>query len=79
MFDNERVDVVVEFMIGDSLGQHLIGGFIESFSSTYACRFCENTRDEYKSNPSVTKPQRTRKVMIVVSCEHLLQDSLAKD
>ncbi|KAE8741832.1 hypothetical protein FOCC_FOCC012641 [Frankliniella occidentalis] len=60
MFKDQRVDVVVEFMIGDSLGQHLIGGFIESFSHTYACRFCEITRVEYKADPCVAKPQRTK-------------------
>ncbi|KAK3909673.1 tRNA pseudouridine synthase 1 [Frankliniella fusca] len=46
-------------MIGDSLGQHVIGGFIQSFSSTYFCRFCEITREEFKSNPSLTKQERT--------------------
>ncbi|KAK3915676.1 Alpha-aminoadipic semialdehyde synthase, mitochondrial [Frankliniella fusca] len=60
MFKNEKVDVVVEFMLGDNLGQHLIGGFIESFSCTYACRFCEIKRNEYKSNPCLAKPQRTK-------------------
>ena len=33
-------------MLGDSLGAHQIGGFIENFStSIYLCRFCEITRE----------------------------------
>ncbi|CAL1293885.1 unnamed protein product, partial [Larinioides sclopetarius] len=27
-------------IIGDNLGSHCIGGFVESFSSTYSCRYC---------------------------------------
>ncbi|KAK3920786.1 Beta-centractin [Frankliniella fusca] len=59
-FKEDMVDILMEFMIGDSLGQHLIGGFIESFSGTYFCRFCDITKMSFRSNPSITKPQRSK-------------------
>lgn len=34
-------------MLGDNLGSHGVGGFIESFSANYFCRFCLITRDEF--------------------------------
>jgi hypothetical protein len=33
------------FVLGDNLGSHMIGGFLESFSGNYFCRFCLATRD----------------------------------
>jgi hypothetical protein len=35
----------VMFILGDNLGSHMIGGFTESFSGHYFCRFCMATRD----------------------------------
>lgn len=37
--------------LGDNLGSHGIGGFVESFSkSTYFCRFCEVKREEFDAD-----------------------------
>ena len=36
-------------ILGDNLGSHYIGGFNESFSSNYFCRFCLLTRQEFLS------------------------------
>jgi len=58
-FLGENVKVVVEFMLGDNLGQHLIGGFIQSFSTKYMCRFCDTTKTRFLNDPASTKPQRT--------------------
>ncbi|KAE8743354.1 hypothetical protein FOCC_FOCC011053 [Frankliniella occidentalis] len=58
-FLGETIGFVVEFMLGDNLGQHLIGGFLESFSCIFFCRFCEIKRKTFKSNPTMTKSQRT--------------------
>lgn len=58
-FMGEKVNVVVQFMLGDSLGQHQIGGYIESFSTNYMCRHCDITAQEFKADPSTTNPQRT--------------------
>jgi hypothetical protein len=33
------------FVLGDNLGCHAVGGFVESFSGTYFCRYCMATRD----------------------------------
>ena len=35
----------VVFVLGDNLGSHTVGGFVESFSGTYFCRYCVATRD----------------------------------
>ncbi|KAJ1519026.1 hypothetical protein ONE63_011370 [Megalurothrips usitatus] len=56
IYKEENVKVVVEFTLGDSLGQR---GFIESFSAIFFCRFCPIKRTEFKANPHITKPQRT--------------------
>ncbi|KAK3922737.1 LOW QUALITY PROTEIN: Zinc finger Y-chromosomal protein 1 [Frankliniella fusca] len=58
-FMGETIPVSVEFMLGDSLGQHLIGGFIECFSAEFMCRFCVVTRKDMKSDPLIIKEART--------------------
>lgn len=40
-YKNETLPVVTLHMCGDNLGQHYIGGFLESFTGEYYCRFCE--------------------------------------
>jgi len=59
-FKGEVIKVVVELFLGDNLGQHFIGGFIGSFSSTYFCRFCVIKRKDFKANPANTNPLLTR-------------------
>jgi hypothetical protein len=39
----------VVFAIGDNLGSHMLGGFVQSFSGKFFCRFCLATRDCLKS------------------------------
>ncbi|KAE8740245.1 hypothetical protein FOCC_FOCC014245 [Frankliniella occidentalis] len=58
-FMGETVPVTLEFMLGDSLGHHLIGGFIESFSVEFMCRFCEITRRQMKADPLFIGEGRT--------------------
>jgi len=58
-FMGEKVKVVVQFMLGDNLGQHQIGGYIECFSTRYMCRHCDITAEEFKCDPSITNPPRT--------------------
>ena len=36
---------------GDNLGSHFIGGFVESFSAEYFCRYCLATRNDSLANP----------------------------
>ncbi|EEC15671.1 hypothetical protein IscW_ISCW013181 [Ixodes scapularis] len=46
--------------LGDNLGSHGIGGFVESFSrSKYFCRFCEVTRDAFMADFRSMGPRRT--------------------
>lgn len=59
MFLKEKIKVVVQLMLGDNLGQNMIGGFIECFSVDYFCRFCVITKKAFQDNPHLTNPQRT--------------------
>jgi len=43
-----RKGTVVQ-VLGDNLGSHMLGGFVENFSGTYFCRFCLATRDSLKT------------------------------
>ena len=36
---------------GDNLGSHMIGGFSESFSCEFFCRYCLMTKDKFKTEP----------------------------
>ncbi|XP_034238641.1 uncharacterized protein LOC117643699 [Thrips palmi] len=60
LYKGENVSVAVVFIQGDNLGQHLIGGFIESFSTKFFCRFCEILRAHFKANPTSTSRLRTK-------------------
>ncbi|XP_064455219.1 uncharacterized protein LOC135366447 isoform X1 [Ornithodoros turicata] len=46
-------------ILGDNLGSHQIGGFLESFSCEYFCRFCLVTREEFHSCPTTCGESRT--------------------
>lgn len=60
MYKGKCVKVRVQFLLGDNLGQHTIGGFLESFTASYFCRFCDITRPDFKKNPDKINPPRTR-------------------
>lgn len=59
-YKGDTVKVAVQFVLGDNLGQHTLGGFIECFTSTYFCRFCDIKKLEFKADPAKTKPRRTK-------------------
>lgn len=51
-------------VIADNLGAHSVGGFVESFSGSYSCRFCVGERSQFQelevragAFPSRTKQQ----------------------
>lgn len=47
-------------VLGDNLGSHQIGGYIESFGkSLYFCRYCTISRDDFKKNVFVKRKLRT--------------------
>lgn len=58
-YKGEKLPVVVLHMCGDNLGQHYIGGFLEAFTATYSCRFCEVTKQMLQKDPSCVLPFRT--------------------
>ncbi|KAK3932682.1 Zinc finger and BTB domain-containing protein 17 [Frankliniella fusca] len=57
--DGETIPVCLFLLIGDSLGQHTVGGYVKSFSCEFFCRFCPISRTEFHLNPSETKAFRT--------------------
>lgn len=58
--DGKKVPVCLLFLLGDSLGQNTIGGYVKNFSSAeFSCRFCPMSKTDFKSKPYETKPLRT--------------------
>lgn len=46
-------------IVGDNLGSHTIGGFLENFNCEYFCRFCLITKSHFKSIPYKVDKLRT--------------------
>ncbi|KAK3907799.1 Zinc finger protein 143 [Frankliniella fusca] len=61
-YRGEKIPVTLEKIAGDNLGQHMIGGFLESFHPNieYPCRYCEVTNKIYIKKPWVIGELRTR-------------------
>ncbi|KAK3928351.1 Zinc finger protein 136 [Frankliniella fusca] len=57
--DGELIPVCLFLLIGDSLGQHTVGGYVKSFSCEFFCRFCPISKTEFHQDPSMVKPFRT--------------------
>lgn len=57
--NGEKIPVCLMFMIGDSLGQHTMGGYVRSFTAKYFCRFCPISKEEFREKPYEVKPFRT--------------------
>jgi hypothetical protein len=49
--NDQHYKAAVLCITGDNLGQHTIGGFMESFSCHYFCRYCRVERTKYKADP----------------------------
>lgn len=58
-FMGRTLPVVPLFMCGDNLGQHSFGGYVEGFTGTYFCRFCEITKQAFREDPTTVLPLRT--------------------
>ncbi|KAJ1521834.1 hypothetical protein ONE63_003469 [Megalurothrips usitatus] len=58
-FMRENIPVFLQFFVGDNLGSHFLGGFVESFTATHFCRYCEISKNELVSSPAAVKPFRT--------------------
>lgn len=49
--DQKHVNGTVFSVLGDNLGSHGIGGFIENFTSNFFCRYCLITSKDFHDNP----------------------------
>lgn len=56
LYKGEMIPVRVQFIQGDNLGQHTLGGFNETFSSIFFCRFCHLSRPMYKEDQEEDYP-----------------------
>lgn len=56
-FNDEIIKGTLLCICGDNLGSHMVGGFNESFSSHFFCRYCEIDRTDSPMN--VRSSQRT--------------------
>lgn len=77
-YKDENIKVKVMFMLGDNLGQHTIGGYIECFTSTYFCRFCDIEQDVFHENPEQTNPPRSKEEYENCVREAKLTDEICK-
>ncbi|XP_034250191.1 uncharacterized protein LOC117650718 [Thrips palmi] len=55
----EKIKVCVQYMLGDNLGQHIIGGFIECFSGSFFYRYCPITKAVFRADPTHAEPKRS--------------------
>lgn len=56
----DRFKVKLMYVVGDNLGQHLLGGFNASFSrSFFLCRFCYWSREDKENGDLTVKAKRT--------------------
>ncbi|KAK3909726.1 Zinc finger protein 143 [Frankliniella fusca] len=74
-YKGETIPVVLNNMCGDNLGQHFIGGFLESFTCEYFCRFCEVTKQMLKDNPTSCLPFRTPEEYDKIAAELLSEEN----
>lgn len=57
----QKVKGTVVAMVGDNLGSHQIGGFVDNFfSNQYFCRYCHITKEKFEDGINNTFPLRTK-------------------
>lgn len=72
----KNVRGTVQCVVADNLGAHSIGGFVESFSGQYTCRFCLGQRSEFQLKEVRTGAFQSRtKEEHTVHVQKVLQDS----
>lgn len=65
IIDNKQIFGSLYLMLGDNLGSHQIGGFVENFStSDYFCRFCYVSRNDLQAGNLFPKDRRSYKTYI---------------
>lgn len=63
MYKDELLPVRLQFILGDNLGQHEVGGFMGGFSAEYFCRYCMMTMTKYNQDKQHRRPTfRTAKI-----------------
>jgi hypothetical protein len=61
IFDDITAKGSIVSLVGDNLGSHGVGGFVESFSASYYfCHYYLVTRDDFSMSPSSVGETRTR-------------------
>ncbi|KAK3929409.1 Centrosomal protein kizuna [Frankliniella fusca] len=62
LYREEKIPLTLEKINGDNLGQHMLGGFLESFNPNieYPCRYCEVTNKVYLKKPWILGEKRTQ-------------------
>ena len=69
-------------VVGDNLSQHQIGGFVESFTANFPCRFCNVHRDRLRAGhlgESRRPPQHDAQVAAVQANPELVKSYGVKD
>ena len=48
-------------IMGDNLGAHFVGGFVENFTTEYFCRFCDISKISFAEKPYLCGERRTER------------------
>lgn len=74
-----RVKGSVFSVVADNLGAHSMGGFVESFSSSYVCKFCLGEKSQFQDRevrtgafPPRTKEQHALHIQAVQENDSLI-------
>lgn len=59
LINNALVKGTICSIVGDNLGSHYIGGFMECFNCEYLCRYCLIKNSQFKDKPFSVGPVRT--------------------
>lgn len=59
LIDGVTYPVCFLYCCGDNLGAHQVGGYSQSFSAEYCCRYCPISMTEFKADPCKCIPLRT--------------------
>ena len=58
-FKGEKIPVILDCFMGDNEGCHHIGGYVEGFSATHNCRYCDVSEAEILQDPTLFRDFRT--------------------
>ncbi|KAF4528495.1 hypothetical protein B566_EDAN016899, partial [Ephemera danica] len=60
---NKTFKIKLLFFLGDNLGSHMLGGFLQGFTAIYFCRYCNIEKGKFKSDPTCIGKMRSYEML----------------